>query len=216
VKAIQVRRTYSFTCLPEALIRAHISDRAVRLWALLDRYAAGRDAVMLTREVLADDLGCSLDSIDRALGELTATGWLTHNNARGGRPREYQLWISVDEVRTGADNPPGVVRSVADNLPHGCGQPAAPVRTTPPSDLGKRALESKRVESPPTPTADALGEPCNRHAHLGRKHANCRACGTAGRPVIPTPQPPAYADVMRECPHRAPTGHCPECRREAS
>jgi hypothetical protein len=217
VAAFRVRRTYSFTCLPESLIRdIVISDRAVRLWALLDRYAAGKDAVSLTREVLAADLGCSLDSIDRALAELVRAGWLTHNAARGGRPREYQLWISADEVRTRADNPPEVLRTGADNLPHGCGQPAAPVRTTPIADLGKRRSESKRVESPPTPKADALGEPCPRHKHLGHVHPRCRACGTAGRPEVPTPQPPAFADVAGRCPHDASPAHCPDCRKEAS
>ena len=183
---IRVRRTYSFTCLPESLIRnLAISDRAVRLWALLDRYAKGDDYVSLTREALAADLGCSLDSIDRALAELVRFEWLTHNGARGGRPREYTLWIN-EELRTRADN---LVGTGADKSPHGCGQVSARVRTTPVADLDKRRAESKRVENPPTPGADAPGEPCAKHKRLGRPHANCRDCGTAGRPKPPAPIP---------------------------
>ena len=218
--AIRVRRTYSFTCLPESLIRdIVISDRAVRLWALLDRYAAGKDVVSLTRETLAADLGCSLDSIDRSLAELVHAGWLTHNGARGGRAREYQLWISAEEVRSGADNPAEVLRTGADKSPHGCGQVSAPVRTTPIADLGKRRSESKRVESPLPPKADALGEPCAKHAHLGRPHANCRPCGTAGRPQCDPASPGRLtAGCRRSEPKACKSGwcQCPHHQREAS
>jgi hypothetical protein len=193
VKTIRVRRTYSFTCLPEDLIRdSRVSDRAVRLWALLDRYARDKDAVSLTREALAADLGCSLDSVDRALGQLVAAGWLTHNDARGGRPREYQLWISTGVVRTHADNQDGEVRSHADNSPHQCGQPPRPTSGNRRQRVGEK--------SPPTPKADALGEPCAEHAKtLGRKHANCRQCGTAGRPKC-DPQSPGRLSAA--CRHR--------------
>lgn len=207
--AIRVRRTYSFTCLPESLIRnLAVSDRAVRLWALLDRYAKGDEFVSLTRETLAADLGCSLDSIDRALAELVRFGWLSHNGARGGRPREYQLWIN-EELRTRADN---LVRNSADNLPHGCGQLAAPVRTTGAPDLGEQGAERGRGrDNPLTPNADALGG-CAKHPD--RKHARCRGCGTAGRPRTETPQPPPVAKALSRCPHDATPGHCPTCRRE--
>lgn len=215
--AIRVRRTYSFTCLPESLIRdIVISDRAVRLWALLDRYAAGKDAVSLTREILAADLGCSLDSIDRALAELVRARWLTHNGGRGGRAREYQLWISADEVRTRADNPPEVLRTRADKSPHGCGQVSVPVRTTPIADLGKRRAESKRVENPPTPNADASGA-CSKHPNS--PGARCRACGTAGRPKCDPESPQRLSERCRARDGRNCTVawcECPHHQREAS
>lgn len=34
---------------------------------------------------------------------------------------------------------------------------------------------------PPTPTADAAGEPCRKHAKTGKPGLNCRHCGTTAR-----------------------------------
>lgn len=67
-----------FAIVPDWIIRASISDRAVRVFAILARYA-DRDTLSAypKRGTLAAACGCSLDSIDRALRELVALDSVT-------------------------------------------------------------------------------------------------------------------------------------------
>lgn len=66
-----------FAILPEWVIDAEISDRAVRLYAVLRRYANGEMKARPSRAKLAARLRTSLSSIDRALRELQAVGAVT-------------------------------------------------------------------------------------------------------------------------------------------
>ena len=63
--------------VPEWVIVAPISDRAVRLYALLARRANGDSQAFPSRGYLADNMGCSRKSVDRALEELLAIGAIT-------------------------------------------------------------------------------------------------------------------------------------------
>lgn len=66
-----------FAILPEWVIDADISDRAVRLYAVLRRIAGGSLRGWRSRAKLAERMRCSLSSIDRALKELQDVGAVT-------------------------------------------------------------------------------------------------------------------------------------------
>ncbi|MEV0247926.1 hypothetical protein AB0H76_15140 [Nocardia sp. NPDC050712] len=66
-----------FAILPEWIIDADISDRAVRLYAVLRRFAGGDLKARPSRKKLAARLRTSLSSVDRALSELQAIGAVT-------------------------------------------------------------------------------------------------------------------------------------------
>ena len=86
--------------VPAELLTAPISDRAVRLWSVLERHQGGSGAAWPSRPHLAEHLGCSLDSIDRALAELEADGWLVIQRGRGrANPNLYAV---IHRPRTGA------------------------------------------------------------------------------------------------------------------
>ena len=63
-----------FATIPEWVLDAEVSDRAVRVYCALSRYANEDGACWPSRATLAQRLRCSLDSIDRALVELVALG----------------------------------------------------------------------------------------------------------------------------------------------
>lgn len=79
-----------FSMVPEWLLAAEISDRALRLWAVLDRYAGSNGDAFPSRSTLAERLRCSVDSIDRAIAELEAVGALEVERA-GTRVNVYRL-----------------------------------------------------------------------------------------------------------------------------
>lgn len=184
---IRARKAYRFAMIPERLIRdTGISDRAVRLWALLDRIAMGADAAMPTRGQLAKALGCSPSSVDRAVAELIKAGWLECASGRySGSASEYVItdapaigWVPGPDDLLAPSGLGGFITSdeppfVASDEPG-----SSPVTNPRGPELRKRRTESK--ENPPNPQSGALGA-CERHAPLGRKGRRCRACGTAGR-----------------------------------
>lgn len=61
-----------FAIVPEFVLDADVSDRAVRLYAVLRRYADAEGTAWPSRRTLAVRLRCSIDSIDRATAELVA------------------------------------------------------------------------------------------------------------------------------------------------
>ena len=82
--------TGPFAIIPEWLLAdPAVSDRAVRLYALLARYADYEDGSSFpSRRTLADRLGRSVDSIDRAARDLEAAGGLIieHRQDDAGDP----------------------------------------------------------------------------------------------------------------------------------
>ena len=91
----RLRREYRFTTLPEHLIRdKRVSDRAVRLWCILDRYAGGDGEAFPLRATLADDLSCSVATVDRAINELVQRGWLAKERRGDGDSNIYTLLIA--------------------------------------------------------------------------------------------------------------------------
>lgn len=91
----RLRKAHRFAAVPEHLIRDRsLTDRAFRLWCILDRYAGADDAAFPLRSTLAADLDCSPASLDRAVAELVEGGWL-HKERRGqGRSNLYTLLVA--------------------------------------------------------------------------------------------------------------------------
>lgn len=80
-----IRREHRFTVTPEHLILdPRVSDRAMRLWCRLDRFAGNRESTTSYRETLSVELDCSLASVDRAIAELAEAGWLHKERTPGG------------------------------------------------------------------------------------------------------------------------------------
>lgn len=82
----------AFARLPECLLDAPVSDRAVRLYALLDRYAGQNGEAWPRRSTLAERLRTSLRSVDRALDELVDAGALdVISGAGAGTANRYRI-----------------------------------------------------------------------------------------------------------------------------
>ena len=86
-----IRRQSRYTVTPEALTISTLSDRAVRLWLRLDRYAGDKESSYPARATLAKDLRCSIPSVDRAMRELVDTGWLHKERRTAGGSNLYTL-----------------------------------------------------------------------------------------------------------------------------
>lgn len=66
-----------FAIVPEWLLYADVSANAVRLYAILNRYANSRGHAWPSRKTLADAMRCSIATVDRAREELTGAGAVT-------------------------------------------------------------------------------------------------------------------------------------------
>lgn len=87
------RQRPKFAMLPESLLRAEVGDRAVRLYAVLDRYAnKDEDKAWPARETLAEWLHCSTDSVDRAVRDLESAGYLRVER-RGGERQSNNYYL---------------------------------------------------------------------------------------------------------------------------
>ena len=178
---LQVR----FAMVPEWILDAEVSDRAVRLYAVLARYADGSGRAWPGRALLAKRVRCSKDSIDRAMAELVAVGAITKRgrvSADGDQtsnlyvvrhtPHRPDLEVATFRPSTGVDNTPELSTEVAAGQRGGgrtgAATPAAPVRPErEPSELEPPNPQARTVRGCPT--------------HRRRKGANCRACGTTPR-----------------------------------
>ena len=76
---------YHFAIVPEWVITADVSDAAFRLYSMLLRFGNTSGRRMPSRALLANRLHRSVDSIDRALRELSSTGIVRVEHRRTGR-----------------------------------------------------------------------------------------------------------------------------------
>jgi len=105
-----------FGITPEWLLDSGVSDRAIRLFATLAAKYADRDTgkSFPSRATLANDLGCSTDSIDRAMKELTGVGAVTVNHRKADKEWLTSVYL-LAYVRIPS-------RNDADTQPQGCGR----------------------------------------------------------------------------------------------
>lgn len=84
----EVRSTEYFAIIPEWIIHADISSNAVRLYAVLNRFANSQGRAWPSRKTLADIMRTSTATVDRAKEELVAIAALTveHRTGPAGDP----------------------------------------------------------------------------------------------------------------------------------
>lgn len=81
----RIRRSHRFSMTPEHLtLDPRVDDRAHRMWCRIDRLGEGAKTVPSVREELSIELDCSLASVDRAIRQLVAAGWLQVERQPGG------------------------------------------------------------------------------------------------------------------------------------
>ena len=125
-------RRRSFAQMPrELLLDRAVSDRAVRLWGILDRIAAGREAAIGSRAGLAESLGCSTASLDRARRELEAAGWLGVDRVDGEASRYtvYDIKTESTALVTGDYTQTGVFTGDETRSSPVTSPPSSPVNT---------------------------------------------------------------------------------------
>lgn len=74
-----------WTKVPAGLLDAPISDRAVRLWIVLEQHQRGNGSSWPSRDHLAAHLRCSRWTLASTLAELEEAGWLEVQRNTGGR-----------------------------------------------------------------------------------------------------------------------------------
>jgi hypothetical protein len=84
----EVRSTEYFAIIPEWVIHADISSNAVRLYAVLNRFANSQGRAWPSRKTLADLMRTSTATVDRAKEELVSIAALTveHRTGPAGDP----------------------------------------------------------------------------------------------------------------------------------
>jgi hypothetical protein len=110
---------HRYATVPEWILDSKISDRAVRLFGVLNRYAGENRPAWPSRKTLATRLDCSVPSIDRSMRELVELGALTVEERRrenGSRTSSlYHLWPS-NEIQRLKSKPVKVRRFEDSNL----------------------------------------------------------------------------------------------------
>lgn len=91
-----VKADIKFSIIPEWVLDADISDRAVRVYAVLARYADNDTLTAFpSRATLAKRLRCVTRSVDRALSELESIGAIVkhsrHDEVKGNASNLYVL-----------------------------------------------------------------------------------------------------------------------------
>lgn len=157
---VQAPRRPLFAPLPEALVfDREVEDRAARLWAVLDRIAAGRAAAINSRAGLAEVLDCSTSSVDRARRNLEDTGWMDVERVAGEASR-YTLHDRKSPISTTLvtrdDTPNGRSHRRTDPLVTGDQTPSSRVTTEGREELGE-------VRETPNPAPRGAHE-CEQHS----------------------------------------------------
>lgn len=82
-----------FSIIPEWVLDADISDRAIRIYSILARYADNETLQAFpSRETLARRANCHWRSIDRALDELITIGAITKQHRRNGDSYQSNIY----------------------------------------------------------------------------------------------------------------------------
>jgi hypothetical protein len=119
-----------FAMVPDWILRAPISDRALRVFGLLARYADRGNEAFPARSTLARALRTSVDSVDRAMKELVALGVVTieqrHREAGDQTSNLYRLRFLEHVGAAHLRHPSHTDAAPGSRTP--AATPAAPVR----------------------------------------------------------------------------------------
>jgi len=98
----QITTDVRFSIVPEAILDADISDRAVRIYGLLARYADSETGKCFpSRETLAKRARCHVRSVGRAIEELVSIGAIERFQRKDDSGWKSNLYV-VKRVVTGA------------------------------------------------------------------------------------------------------------------
>lgn len=122
-----VSDTGAFALVPEWVVYADISDRALRLYCRLARHADVKGLSWPSRVRLANQLKCSLSSLDRAVTELADIGAVTIEARYDDGGQRSNLYTVVRLKPAGAAGAESVwidpSSPVTTPPSHGCGPP---------------------------------------------------------------------------------------------
>lgn len=169
--------TGPFALVPEWVLDADLSDRAIRLYALLSRYADADGICYPSRRALAERLRCSEDSVDRAKRELVAAGAL-HVEARFDEEGQRSNLYRIVRVLP-ADVRPPLVTDAAPPLRSGAAQNENHVGTIErPSVSRARAAPMRPRNEVWDALVEIFGEPTTESART-RRGKVCRSLTAA-------------------------------------
>lgn len=162
-----------FAQVPEWLLYSGVSDRAVRVFAVLDRHADREGRAFPGRPKLAALVGCHVNSLDRAIAELRDAGALV-TTARyrddGSRSSsDYWLWPASPPA-VGGTTTGGEGGATVD------GDGASPPTVRQEREPDER--EPDLTREPTTFVAGAVADLCDRLA------SSIEAHGRVGRPKV--------------------------------
>lgn len=170
-----VRRGYRFGIIPQwVLYHPDLSDRAVRLFGVLDRHVGAEEACWPSRARLAELMGCSVDSVDRAKAELVAAQAITvERRVTDAGDRDTNLYVLYGDPPDGVEDPVGGPGdSSVDN--RGGSRRAAATGGRRAAARGGRTgaagKESQVNETPPTPPVGGQDQSRSPGRH-------CAPCG---------------------------------------
>jgi hypothetical protein len=170
-----------FGWVPEWVLDSGVSDRAIRVYAILTRYGNDTGRRMPGRKTLAKRCGgCSVDSIDRAVRELKVIralkveGWDDPEGDRG-----TNLYILLPHPDLVAKAQEGGSRTTAATPPQDSGHLAAPVRPN-----RKRRVTTSLPPSPSLPVRDPQG---SSNSDIQTRRGRAKAPGPSRPPRRPRP-----------------------------
>jgi hypothetical protein len=150
-----------FAQVPEWIIKAEIPDRAVRMYALLQRYGNGTGRRFPKRATLAEDLSWSLDKVDDSMRDLKTLGAVVVKErwSDDGRVRRSNLYLlrvtnpttSTHPRRSGGSRSEAATGSRSQAATGSRSQAAHTERTTTQRSLTERSS----TPPPPAPPAAA-------------------------------------------------------------
>jgi predicted transcriptional regulator len=88
-----------FTQVPNLLLKSSLSANAKVVYAQLLSYAWTNDRCYPGQERMADDLGSTKSTVNRAIIELQETGWLEVERRGQGKTNIYTLKYVVNSAR---------------------------------------------------------------------------------------------------------------------
>ena len=158
--AVSRSDTGPFALIPEWVLDREISDRAVRLYGLLARYADKDGESWPSRRTLSERLRCSLASVDRALDELAGAGAIDRGLRYGEKGQTSNLY-RVLRVDPSSQVTRGVVTGDQPPLITGDQQNENHVEREPMNDLQEATAPAEVLafpqETAPTTTQRATG-----------------------------------------------------------
>lgn len=130
-----------FSIIPEWITYADISDKAIRLYSVLARYADNQThEAFPSRETLAERMNCSAKSVDRATSELIKLGAITK------RQRHNSSLVYTLKVSKGVDSD---VQGVGTGVSRGVDTDVHLTRTTELEPDNYIETKTKRAQSVP-------------------------------------------------------------------